>query len=430
MRILKAVGLHRRELRAWAMYDWANSAFMTVVIASVFPIFFAQVANSGTDPQTATSRFTVATIVSLAIIAVIAPVLGAIADQIPIRKKLLGAFLALGALCTAAMAWIDSGHWQLASVLFVLARIGAMGSIVFYDSLLPHICETEEIDSVSTAGYAIGYLGGGILLGVLLAAIANAPIAGLSSADLTRIGFVVVALWWVGFALPLFFRVPEPPSQNKSIQMGAALRDSFSSLRNTLHELKKYRQATLFLLAFLVYNDGIGTIIKLAVIYGSEVGLAKEHLIAAILITQFVGIPCTFAFGQMARWTGTKRSIFIALAVYTVVSVIGYFMRTPLHFYLLAGLVGMVQGGTQALSRSLFASMIPIHKATEFFGLFAVFEKFAGILGPAVFWLMLTFTGSSRNGILAVILFFALGAWLLSRVDVQAGRRTALAHDL
>jgi len=336
-------------------------------------------------------------------------------------------------VATAGLWFVGQGEWLLGATLFVLGNLGLNGSFVFYDSLLPHLASDDEMDRVSTAGYALGYLGGGLVLSLVLFAVLKPQAFGLAdTGTATRAGFVLVAVWWVVFATPLFRRVPEPPiaTGGGPRPRGAALlRASFGGLRVTFRELRRFRQATLFMFAFLVFNDGIGTIIKLAAVYGNEIGLEQNTMIVAILITQFIGIPCTFLFGQLAGRLGTKPSIYAGLAVYCVVSALGYFMTSPAHFYALAILVGIVQGGVQALSRSLFASMIPRARSSEMFALFGVFEKFAGIFGPAVFAIIKALTGSSRNGILSVVAFFVLGALLLSLVDVAEGRRAARAAD-
>jgi UMF1 family MFS transporter len=429
---LARVGLGRPELRAWAMYDWANSAFMTTIVAAVFPIYFSAEVAADLPREVATVRFSTVTTIALLSVAVLAPVLGAIADYAAVKMKMLGAFLALGVVATASMFFIGRGDWLLASLLFALANIGASGSFVFYDSLLPHLATGEEIDRVSTAGYALGYIGGGVLLAVNLAWIQFPDVFGLGGGDLAvRVSFVSVAIWWLGFSIPLFRTVREPA---RTLEMDERVgsnpvRVAFTRLGETLHELRGYRQAFLMLLAFLVYNDGISTIIRMATIYGTEIGIGRSELIAALLVTQFTGIPFAFLFGVLAARIGSRPSIFLALSVYLVISVLGYFVSTAAHFFVLAILVGTVQGGSQALSRSLFASMIPRHKSAEFFGFFAVFEKFAGILGPAIFGMTTALTGSSRNAILSIIAFFVIGGWLLSRVDIEEGRRAARAAD-
>jgi DNA gyrase/topoisomerase IV subunit A/MFS-type transporter involved in bile tolerance (Atg22 family) len=393
MALLDRLGLHRPELRAWAMYDWANSAFVTIIITAIFPSYYLKVANAGdlaSNPAIATQRLAITTTIALALVAVLAPILGAIADAAPVKKKFLAFFMGLGVLSTAAMYTLQPGQWQLASLLFALGNIGAMGSFVFYDSLLPHIARVDEVDRVSTAGYALGYVSGGVVLLAAIQLIEHPTTFGLADAEsASRMSFLIVALWWVAFSIPLFRRVPEPTISRHERLRGLLLaRNAIVGLRQSARELRRYRQAMLFLVAFLIYNDGVGTIIKFAVIYGEEIGLDTAAMIKAILLVQFVGIPCTLLFGQLAGKVSAKTAIYIGLLIYAGVSVLGFFMTTATHFFLLAALVGLVQGGVQALSRSLFSTLIPPEKSSEFFGVFAVFEKFAGILGPLLFALV------------------------------------------
>jgi UMF1 family MFS transporter len=246
-----------------------------------------------------------------------------------------------------------------------------------------------------------------------------------------RASLASVAVWWVVFSIPLFRQVPEPPrrlEKDERAQENAVLAAS-RRLLETFRELRRYKQAFMLLLAFLVYNDGIQTIIRMATTYGTEIGIDENAMIGALLITQFIGVPFGFLFGYFAQKIGAKRAVFIGLMVYAVISVLGYFMRTATHFFLLAIMVGMVQGGTQALSRSLFASMIPKHKSSEFFAFFGVFERYAGILGPAVFAWVVAHSGTSRNAILSVLAFFVIGGLMLTVVDVDEGRRAARAAE-
>jgi MFS transporter, UMF1 family len=437
---LAKLGLHRRELRAWAMYDFGNSAFMTIIITAIFPIYYGRVASAGVPSQTSEFRFSMATTGAMIFIAVLAPILGALADFSAIKKRMIGFFLCIGVGSVALMYFIQQGNWLLALTLFGLANLGANGSFVFYDSLLPHLASDDEMDRVSTAGYALGYIGGGLLLALNLAWIMHPNWFGLPhGANLsesqqtlpTRLAFLSVAIWWAVFSIPLFRRVPEPPLRLEADESRgeSPIKAAFIRLGETFRELKKFRNAFLMLLAFLIYNDGIGTIIRMATLYGAGIGLKESDMITAVLLTQFVGVPFAFAFGALAGKIGAKASIFLGLVIYTGISIIGYFMKTAAHFLVLAILVGMVQGGAQALSRSLFASLIPRHKAGEFFGFFAVVEKFAGIIGPLVFGAMIAISGSSRSAILSVIIFFAVGAAILAFVNVPEGQRLARAAE-
>jgi len=427
MSIFARLGLGRPELRAWALYDWANSAFITTVVSALFPPFFISYACAGEPEPVATARLGFATAIALAVIAASSPVLGAIADRAPVKKRMLAFFTAAGVALTASLTLFGRGDWMLALVLFGLANIAANGAFVFYDALLPHVARPDELDRVSSAGYALGYFGGGLLLAVNAAMVTKPAWFGLADAGAAvKASFVATAVWWAVFALPLFRRVPEPAIARIDRARGAAVvRAAFGDVAHTWSELRRFPQAARLLIAFLIYNDGIGTIYRMATAYGKEIGLATGQMVAALLIVQFVGIPATFAFGAVAGRIGTRRAIFVGLALYGGISVLGYFITTALHFFVLAGLVGLVQGGTQALSRSLFARVIPRHKASEFFGLFAVFEKFAGIFGPLLFAAVVSLVGSSRPAIVSIIAFFAVGAALLLRVDVASGQQAA-----
>lgn len=438
---LQRLALHRPDLRAWALYDWANSAMVTTVLAAVFPVYYYRVACAGLPPGEATRRYALCTTIALGGIALAGPLLGTLADVTAAKKRLLGGFMSLGVLAVAAMYWIQEGDWLLASLLLIVASIGASGSFVFYDSLLPHVARREELDRLSTSAYALGYLGGGLLLALNLAWIRFPGAFGLPSGDAlsatertlpARIAFVSVAVWWALFSIPLFRRIPEPPRSGglETAAAAPALRVAWRRLRATGRELRTYRHAFLMLLAFLLYNDGISTVIKMASIYGTEIGIATPALLGAILLVQFVGIPCSLCFGALATRIGAQRALYVALLVYAGISIFAYFLRTAAHFYVLAIAVGIVQGGAQALSRSLFASLIPRQRSSEFFGFFAVLEKFAGILGPALFAIASSVTGSSRSAIASVIVFFIAGALILRAVDVDAGRRIAGAAEL
>lgn len=428
MSLLERAGLHRPELRGWAMYDWALSAVQTTVMVAVFPIFYIQVAGAGAGGTKAGQGWALANGIAVAIVAVLSPILGAIADVAAAKKKLLLIWTFTGAVACAGMYLIGRGDLMLASALFVVVAISASAAAVFYDALLPHIASPGEVDRVSATAYAVGYLGGGVLLAVNLAMIARPAMFGIAGSTLAvRISLVSVAIWWVLFTIPLVRRVPEPPRQLEEDERPgqSAVRVAFTRLYETFHELRTFKQAFLMLVAFVLYNDGITTMQRMATAYGTELGIARESLIAAILIVQFVGVPATFLFGLLAGAIGTRRSILAGLVVYIFISILGYFMKTAGHFYVLAGLVGLVQGGTQALSRSLFATLIPRHKSGEFFGFYSVFGKFAGIIGPFLFAALIGATGSSRSAILSVTIFFVVGGALLMFVNVEEGARLA-----
>ena len=376
---------------------------------------------------------------AMLIVAMIGPVLGTISDFRGGKKRFVAIFAGMGIAASILFVAIGDGMYLLASILFIVGNVGFSGSFIFYDSLLPHITDEENVDRVSALGYAIGYVGGGILLALIAVALAFsesfAPIAGwfglTNTLFVVKASFISVGLWWLVFMLPLMWHVPEPPATDAEFE-GSVLLHGFRRLGATFREIRGYKQLLLFLLAFWIYSDGIGTIMKMATVYGKELGIGSNHMIIALVITQFVGIPCAVMFGKLAGVFGTKRCIFAGLMVYAAISVGGYLMTNATHFYLLAGAVGLVQGGTQALSRSLFSSMIPKGKSAEFFAFFSISEKFAGILGPLIFAVVAQLAGGSRLGILSIIIFFVVGALLLIGVDPEQGKReaaAAAAHD-
>ncbi len=410
-------------INAWCMYDWGSSAFSTTVEAAVLPVFFSQVVAAGFEPSFRTSLWAYTNSFGLLVIAILAPILGAIADYAGAKKKLLTYFAILGILATGAMFFIDSGRWVLALTLFFLGSIGLHASYVFYDALLPHIAGEDKIDEVSTKGFALGYLGGGLLLAVNLVMM---MVIWKESTLGVRLSLLSAGIWWAIFTVPLLRRVPEPPAIGDPAVKGLKLiRVSFKQIKKTFSEIRQYRELFTFLVAFWLYNDGIGTIIKMATSYGAEIGIGTTDLIGALLLTQFVGIPFSLAFGKFSKKIGTKRSIMIGLAWYALITIGGYFMREAWHFWMLAFAVGMVQGGTQGLSRSLFGAMAPTARSAEFFGFYDISSKFSGIAGPFLFGIVAQFFGSSRLSIVALVVFFIGGILLLTRVDVEEGIRNA-----
>lgn len=643
---------YRRRIRAWTMYDWANSAFATTIMAAVLPVYYSQVAGA-TLPSAAiaTAYWSTGLSVSLFIVAILSPILGTISDVMRGKKKFLSIFFGLGIVGTGLLVFVDTGDWLLASLLFFFGRIGFTGANVFYDALLPHVAREEDLDVVSTRGYAMGYLGGGILLAVNIVMILQFP-GNLGF----RLSFLSVAIWWAVFSIPIFRRIPEPPSATEDLAPGQSVVSvGFKRLFDTIRDIRQYKELFKYLISFLIYIDGIGTIIGVAVIYGAELGFGSIELIAALLLVQFVGIPYSLIFGRLPSknetrrpfyllfvlfniialplagilgskllptdvagtppfpylntatavgegiylandpslvysgdWSSqtvaaaelgadvdmtyrmssqpdsevlftfngedvnlyyvmeptggiwavqldgqqlldsdndpvvidaynptirygesetyeveepgehtlslvntgqhnpestgnkiaiaqvevlppsrvsnlgmiiglifavqavglllafllgkpllskfvktidTRRGILIALLIYAVVAIWGYFINSVIEFWFLAWMVAVVQGGSQALSRSLFSSMSPAAKSGEFFGFFGIMEKFSAMVGPLVFaWAAATF-GSSRPAVLSLVAFFIVGGFLLTRVDIDAGRRVAQEED-
>jgi UMF1 family MFS transporter len=400
---------------------------MTTVLM-IFPVYFVRVPAGGLAADVARARFAFATSLAVVAAGLLGPLLGALADYRGKKKAFLGAFLALGASATGALFLATEGHWALALGLFVVANVGVTATLAFYNALLPGIASESEIDRVSTAGFALGYLGGGTLFAINLWMIASPARFGLSdTAAATRLAFLSVAVWWVLLAIPLFRHVEEPPPRAEAGERAgaSAIGIAVRRLARSFRELRRHRDAGLLLLAFLVYNDAINTIIRMATAFGDEIGIPTTQMMLALLMVQFVGVPFAFGFGLLADRVGARRAVFVALGVYSVIAVYAFLLRTATQFFVLGFLVATVQGGAQALGRSLFATLIPKHKAGEMFGFFGVFDRFGGAIGSFVFGVVLATTGSGRPAILSLVVFFALGAWLLSRVDVERGRRLA-----
>ncbi|WP_277673661.1 MFS transporter [Piscibacillus halophilus] len=416
--------------RSWMMYDWANSAFATTIMAAVFPIFYNSVAAANLSEGAATSYYSFTQSIAVLIVAVMAPILGAIADYSAAKMKFLRFFAYMGMAGSILLFTVNEGNYILASLLFIIASVGFSGGNVFYDAFLPHVTNKDDMDRVSTKAYAFGYIGGGILLAINLLMIMKYSWFGLpSSKEATQLAFVSVGLWWFIFSIPLFKNLKEEKVVNQGKRTKSYVAIGFSRIGETFKTLKHYKQLLIFIIAFWMFSDGISTIIRMATFYGATIGIGQNDLIAALLITQFVGIPCTLFFSKLAKWISAKKALTLALMVYVVIVILGYFMTSALHFYLLAVCVGTVQGGAQALSRSIFARMIPHNKHAEFFGFYGITSKFAAIIGPAVFGITAGLTDNSRLGILSLIVFFVIGIVLLQLVNIEKGEQEAKALE-
>lgn len=412
---------------AWALYDWANSAFATTVMAGFFPLFFKQYWNVGVDATVSTFRLGLANSAAGLLVALSAPLLGAIADQVGGRKRFLGLFLALGVVCTGALYGVPSGGWVTAAVLYGAAVVGFSGANIFYDALLMEVASAERMDWVSALGYALGYLGGGVLFAFNVALTLWPAAFGLAdAAAAVRVSFVSVAVWWALFSVPLFIRVRERGGA-AGARVGQGLRQGLRQLAETCRAVRRLKVVFTFLIAYWLYIDGVDTIVRMAVDFGLSIGLDHKSLIAALLLVQFVGFPAALVFGRLGQAIGPKRGILLGLVVYLGVTVWGSVLDSAAEFYGLAVLIGLVQGGVQALSRSLFARMVPVSRSAEFFGFYNMLGKFAAVIGPLLMGWAGVITGSSRASILAVAVLFLAGGGLLLTVDEAAGRRAAEA---
>jgi UMF1 family MFS transporter len=409
--------LHDRKILAWALYDWANSAFATTVLAGFFPILFKEYWNHGVSAVDSTHRLGNITALASLIVAILSPVLGSIADRAGTRKRFLFVFTLLGIVMTGSLFWVAEGHWFMAAAVFVFASVGFAGGLTFYDSLIVGVADRSKLDVVSGYGYSLGYLGGGLLFSANVVMVMKPDLFGFDSVShAARFSFLTVAGWWALFALPIFLFVPEPPSPGSTGGM-RAIREGLQQLKRTFDEIRAVRTIGLFLLAYWFYIDGVDTIIRMAVDYGLSIGFKSTDLIAALLIVQFVGFPAALLFGWLGERIGPKRGIFIGLAVYAGITVGATFMHEVSEFFLMAVIIGLVQGGVQALSRSYYAQLIPADKAGEFFGFYNMLGKFAAVIGPALMGLVTMWFGNPRIGILSILVLFMVGATLLYFVD-------------
>ena len=414
--------LTRKPVFGWAMYDWANSSFATTVIAGFFPLFFKQYWNVGVAATESTFRLGIANGIASFVVAFMAPLLGAIADKGRARVRLLGALTAIGAATTVALYFVAKGDWLTAAIAYIVASLGFWGGNQFYDSLLTDVAEESEYDLVSAYGYALGYLGGGLLFALNIAMLTKPQWFGLAgAADAVRWSFVSVGVWWMGFTVFTVMFVKERPT-SVPLPAGEAIRAGARELLSTLRHLRGDRVLLWFLLAYWFYIDGVNTIIKMAVDYGLSIGLNQTALITALLVVQFIGFPAALAFGWLGQRLGARTGIMIGIAVYAGITAYAYYLQTETQFFVMAIVVGLVQGGIQSLSRSLFGRLVPPGKAGEFFGLYNLMGKAAAILGPTLIGITALVTHDSRLANVSIVVLFAIGALFLTRVRVPESR--------
>jgi len=413
-----AGGGDRRAVLAWAGYDWANSAFATVVIAGFFPVFFKQFWAADLAVTDSTFWLGVTNTAASALVVVCAPLLGALADQLGAKKGFLLIFTALGVLGAGCLYLVGQGHWGLALVLYLGGLLGFSASNIFYDALLMAVAAPADYNRVSALGYALGYLGGGLLFALsVLMSLYPTSFGFADAGEAVRAAFLGVALWWLVFTLPLAWWVREPASQ-RDRPLGQALGDAWRELRRTLGQVRQRRDTFLFLVAYWFYIDGVDTIVHMAVDFGLAIGLAADSLMLALLITQFVGFPAALVFGWLGGRWGARRGILLAIGVYALVVLLASGMTREEEFYLMASIIGLVQGGIQALSRALFASLVPPGAAAEYFGFYNMLGKFAAVLGPGLVGITALMTGDSRLSLLPILVLFVCGALLLWRVRI------------
>ncbi len=416
---------NKQAVWSWAFYDWANSAYSTTVMAGFFPLFFKEYWADPNNPTHSTFYLGMANSIASIVVAALAPLLGSVADQGSTKKKFLILFAFLGVIMTGGLWMVAQGNWQMAVFFYVLATIGFASGNVFYDALLPGLASEERVDVVSSLGFGLGYLGGGLLFLVNVFMYLKPEIFGIpDGATAIKLSFLSVAVWWAVFTIPLILFVPEPKNYD-TVYFKNAVRMGWVQLVQTFKEIRNMKVVGTFLLAYWFYIDGVDTIIRMAVDYGMSLNFPGESLIIALLIVQFVAFPAALIYGWLASKIGTKTAIMVGIIAYSFITLLGYFMTEAWHFYVLAILIGLFMGGIQALSRSLYTRIIPPDKSAEFFGFYNMLGKFAAIIGPALMGTIALVTGSARLSILSILLLFILGAFFLNKVDIEEGKRLA-----
>ncbi|MCG6967386.1 MAG: MFS transporter [Chromatiaceae bacterium] len=419
----------RRAQWSWALYDWANSAFATTVMAGFFPVFFKSYWATGMSATESTVRLGTANAIASLLVVLLAPVLGVIADRSGRKKRLLLLMTTLGVLMTGGLFLVAEGYWLVAAGLYVFGVLGFAGGNVTYDAMLLDVADRPELERVSALGYALGYLGGGLLFAVNVLMVLFPDAFGLTGkAEAVRVAFLMVALWWALFTLPVLLFVEEAPHR-PALAVGAGMRQAWREFNETWSLLRGLRMAFLFLIAYWCYIDGVDTIVRMAVDYGLSLGFAADGLLAALLVTQVVGFPAALLFGRIGERIGAKRAIWLALSGYVIVVFWAWQMTASWEFYALAVVIGLVQGGIQSMSRALFGRLIPVEHAGRLFGLYNMMGKFAAVIGPLLVGWVALLSGSARHGILSVLLLFLVGAWLLGKVRVAEGEREARAME-
>ncbi len=411
----------KRQVVAWALYDWGNSAFATAVVAGFFPIMFKEYWSAGVEVTASTFRLGMANSISSLVLVLAAPFLGAIADQGGYKKRLLVSFAFIGCMVTISLAFTAAGHWSLAVVLFLIANLGFAGANIFYDALILDVSDRRSLDRVSGLGFALGYLGGGVFFGFCVAMTSLGPNYGVARQTVVLASFVLTGIWWLAFTVPLAVTVKEQ-RYGHATDFAESIRSAVVQLRVTVGKIGQHRNIVLFLLAYWLYIDGVDTIIRMAVDYGMSLGMDSQSLIKALLLTQFIGFPSALAFGWLGSRIGPKKGILIGLSVYIIIIAWSYRLESEHEFFAIATLIGLVQGGVQSLSRSLYARLIPRHEAGEFFGFYNLLGKFAAVIGPALMGWVGVVSGSPRLSVAVIAVLFIAGASLLIFVETPARR--------
>ncbi|WP_391121936.1 MFS transporter [Psychrobacillus sp. L3] len=405
-----------KQENSWAMYDWGSSAYSIIITTAVFPIFYKSSAtDAGVSAANSTAYLGYTIAIFTFILAMIGPILGSIADYRGMKKKFFNFFLLLGILFTALLAIIPFDNWMLLLICYTIAALGATGSNVFYDGFIVDVTTDKRMHEVSSRGYSLGYIGSTIpfLISIIIILLASNEVIPISSITASRISFIITAIWWVVFSIPMIKNVHQLHFIERD---GNQIVQSFRRLGKTFKEIRKYRALFLFLLAYFFYIDGVGTIINMSTAYGTDLGLDTNSLLIILFVTQVVAAPFAIIFGKLAGRFSEKKMLYVGIFIYIIVCSYAFFLKTVIDFWILAMLVATSQGGIQALSRSYFAKLIPKKNSNEFFGFYNIFGKFASIMGPLLVAITTQLTGKSNYGVFSLIILFVIGIILLSRV--------------
>ena len=418
----------KKSIFAWSLYDWANSAFSTTVMAGFFPVFFKEYWSTTDSVTLSTWYLGLANSLASIIVAALAPFLGAIADRASAKKKFLMLFAFLGIIGTGSLWMVKQGQWQLAVIFYIIASIGHMSGNIFYDSLLPSIASKEKIDYTSSLGFALGYIGGGLLFLLNVLMYLNPSMFGIiDAATAIRLSFISVAIWWFIFSIPIMVFVKEPENYSP-LSISNSISAGWHQLLKTVKDISHLKVVATFLVAYWLYIDGVDTIIRMAVDYGTSIGFTTSSLITALLLVQFVAFPATLGFNWYASKIGIKKAIYTAIIGYSTITLFAALVKEEWHFYILAILIACFQGGIQSLSRSMYARIIPIKKAAQFYGFYNMLGKFASIIGPPLMGYVGLVTGNPRLGILSIIILFISGGFILRKVDLDEGEKIAKSY--
>lgn len=412
-------GLTKQEL-SWALYDWANSAYSMTITSSVLPMYFKSVAEAGgmsSSNSTALWGYTIS--LSTLVVSMLAPILGTIADYKGNKKKFFKTFFSVGVLATTLLAFVPANNPILLLICYGFALVGFSGTNIFYDAFLVDVTTKERMDKVSSAGFALGYIGSTIpfIISIAVVLLSQMEIIPISLPLACKITFLITAVWWLVFTIPILKNVNqvyyiEPEKE--------PIKKSFERLLKTLKAIKSHKNIFVFLIAYFFYIDGVDTIIGMASSYGTDLGISMVSLLIILLLTQFVAFPFTILYGRLAEKVGAKKLLYVGIITYIIICIYGYFITTALGFWILAMAVGSAQGGIQAISRSFFGKMVPKENANEFFGFYNIFGKFAAIIGPFLVAIITQATGQTRNGILSLIVLFVIGFFALGKVKEEA----------